>query len=98
VRFRAELTKIKHDRDKFVAHLDNLRKRDVPWLDFAYECVAVYYPYIVANELIPGTMRGLPRDFRAAYRKSWRSERGSIAECLTGWGSQTAIYHHSGPL
>jgi hypothetical protein len=47
-------------RDKFVAHLDNDLRINIPELDLAYEAVAFYHCHIVQLEAAPGELAGLP--------------------------------------
>ena len=47
-------------RDKFVAHLDSLRKMSIPKLELAQKSVNFYCAYVAEHEAQVGDLRGLP--------------------------------------
>ena len=47
-------------RDKFVAHLDDLRVMQVPRLDNARASVEFYHAYVAGNEAQAGDLAGVP--------------------------------------
>jgi hypothetical protein len=58
--FRAEKEAMRHYRDKFIAHLDDLPVMDIPMLDTAQRSVWFYHGYILAHEVRPGDLVSLP--------------------------------------
>jgi hypothetical protein len=60
--FEAQIKAMRHYRDKFIAHLDNLRKMDVPHLGTAKKAVAFYHRYLLNHEIRPGDLTGIPAD------------------------------------
>jgi hypothetical protein len=54
-------------RDKFLAHLDDLRVMDIPFLDRAQAAVDFYHRYVVQHEAATGDLAGLPIDLADYY-------------------------------
>ena len=60
--FQAEVKTMRHYRDKFVAHLDDLPVMDIPVLEAAKEAVWFYHRHIVTFETQAGELAGIPAD------------------------------------
>jgi hypothetical protein len=58
--FQAYRDEMRECRDKFVAHLDELRVMQVPRLDTARAAVGFYHAYIADNEAQAGDLTALP--------------------------------------
>jgi hypothetical protein len=54
-------------RDKFLAHLDDLSKMEIPFLDQGKASVDLYHRYVVQHEAASQDMSGLPVDLAAYY-------------------------------
>jgi hypothetical protein len=54
--------KMRHYRDKFLAHLDSEREMNVPELESAWKAVCFYHEYVLQNETASGDFYNLPKD------------------------------------
>jgi hypothetical protein len=68
-------------RDKFLAHLDNLRVMDVPTLDLAKAAVEFYCHYVVANEAEAHDLDGLATDLEDYYRHCFEEATRVYVRC-----------------
>jgi hypothetical protein len=71
----AYVTEMRTYRDKFLAHLDDLKDMNVPKLDRAKVAVEFYHGYVVHNEANPGDLEALPGDLPAYYSRSFGEAR-----------------------
>ncbi len=65
--FVAYMSQMRTYRDKFLAHLDDLRVMDVPFLDQAQAAVEFYHRHVVQHEAEAGDLSGLPTDLADYY-------------------------------
>lgn len=65
--FAAYINEVRAYRDKFIAHLDDLREIDIPLLDRAKAAVEFLHDYVVLNEAAPGDLAGLPNNLSDYY-------------------------------
>lgn len=65
--FDQEIEAMKVYRDKFVAHLDSERTMNIPVLDIARQSAWFYHAHIVAGEVQPGDLSGLPLELDTGY-------------------------------
>jgi hypothetical protein len=84
--FQAYRHEMREYRDKFVAHLDELRVMQVPRLDNARASVEFYHAYIGDNEAQTGDLSGLPAT--AAQLRQY------FDQCCA---EATRIYGHQSP-
>lgn len=66
--FAAYIDEMRTYRDKFLAHLDDLRVMAVPFLDKAKAVVEFYHRRIVLHKAEAGDIAGLPVDLADHYR------------------------------
>jgi hypothetical protein len=76
------ITEMRTYRDKFLAHLDDLRTMNIPFLDTARSAVEFYHRQVVEREASAGDLVGLPTDLAEYYRHCFEQAQ--------------AIYGHSG--
>lgn len=60
--FQDEIKGMRHYRDRFVAHLDDLPVMDIPVLKAAEEAVWFYHHHVVTHEIQAGDLVGIPTD------------------------------------
>jgi hypothetical protein len=65
-------------RDKFIAHLDDARVMDIPFMDRARHSVEFYHRYVVETEVTEGGLNKLPNDLVAYYNQCHREADRAI--------------------
>ena len=68
-------------RDKFIAHLDDLRVMDIPHLDRARAAVNFYHDHVVKYEAAVGDLAGLPIDLVDYYRHCFEEAKATYDRC-----------------
>jgi hypothetical protein len=68
-------------RDKFIAHLDDLRVMDVPLLDRALATVEFYHRYVGQHEAAADDLAGLPTDLRDYYDHCFDEAKAILDRC-----------------
>ena len=82
--FAAHIKKMKHYRDKFVAHLDSDRKMELPFFETAHKAVAFYHEYIATKGAAAGDLTGLPD-------AAWKLAKG-YQQCFE---EAESVYRHA---
>lgn len=62
-------------RDKFVAHLDDELRADIPYLEDCWTSVRFYHGYVVNHEASGVSFHGLPLDLAAFYETRFEVAR-----------------------
>jgi hypothetical protein len=60
--FQQLIDRVRCYRDKFVAHLDEHNRMDIPTLDLLAEAIQFYHAHVVTNEVQPGDLTEIPTD------------------------------------
>jgi hypothetical protein len=68
-------------RDKFLAHLDDLRVMDIPVLDRALAAVEFYHRHVVQHEAAAGDLAGLPTDLPDYYNHCFEEAEAIFDHC-----------------
>jgi hypothetical protein len=79
--FAAYIDEMRRYRDKFIAHLDDLKVMEIPFLDRAWSAVDFYHGYIVAHEAPLGGLDGLPADLPDYYRRRFDEAQATYRQC-----------------
>ena len=72
-------------RDKFVAHLDSLRKISIPEIELAQDSVNFYCAYVAEHEAEVGDLQGLPDSalkLKLGYEQSEREAEAVYSQLL----------------
>jgi hypothetical protein len=65
--FSAFIKEIRVHRDKFIAHLDDLRVANIPFLDLVHASTDFYHAYLVAHEIAASDLAPLPANLMNYY-------------------------------
>ena len=69
--FQQLIERVRFYRDKFVAHLDELNEMTPPMLDVLANAVSFFHAHVVANEVQPGDLAGIPTDTPEAFNRGY---------------------------
>ncbi|MGZ4970682.1 MAG: hypothetical protein ACXV8O_19650 [Methylobacter sp.] len=69
VNFENYIIEMRIYRDKFIAHLDEMPRMDIPKLEIAKKSIIYLYDYLIANEEENGCFKDAPRSGADFYRQ-----------------------------
>jgi hypothetical protein len=78
--FDEYVTEVREYRDKFLAHLDDKRAMDIPFMQRAQKSVEFYHRYVVENEVAEGDLDKLPTDLPKNYDQCHREAERALCE------------------
>jgi hypothetical protein len=69
--FQQLIDRIRFYRDKFIAHLDEHNRMDIPTLDLLAEAIRFYHAHVVTNEVQPGDLAEIPTDTPEKFNRGY---------------------------